>query len=125
MASRDTRLSKGFPLRESSQLGKYSDASEIIYVMRQDVTENGNQEVLYYIARDLSFYNEKIMELQEEPWIEPPTENLLDSVGENVDGMMHHDTYTTWWKLAVDSDEAAYTLFMLVVWNLLIIRKVR
>ncbi len=135
----DTRLSKGFPLRDFQRLGKYSDASESIYVMRQDITNDGipitratqigpvvdlseRQNVsrsVYYIARDMSFVNRAVMVSLDEPWIEKTTKNLLDSVGNNVEEMQHHDTVTTWWELAVDSDSAAYTLFMLVVAELL------
>ncbi len=115
----DTRLSKGFPLRDFQRLGKYSDASESIYVMRQDITKDGKSLTVYYIARDMSFVNKAVMASLDEPWIEKTTEKLLDSVGNNVEEMQRHDTVTTWWELAVDSDSAAYTLFMLVVAELL------
>lgn len=115
----DTRLSKGFLLRDSSKLGKYSDASEYIYALRQDVIEDGEQKVYYSIARAISYFNKTVMEEQGEAWIEDNVAVLLDAVGNYSDGMMHHDTHTDWWELAVDSDEAAFTLFMLVVSALL------
>lgn len=113
----DTRLSKGFPLRGFSKLGKYSDASESIYVLRQD--RIGEKATVYYIALDKSFVSKAVMAAQNEPWIQPNVKRLLDSVGTNVDEMQRHDTHTTWWELAVDSDEAAFTLFILVVSALL------
>ncbi len=119
MPSKDTRLSRDFPLRKFGRLGKYSDASESIYVVRQDLTVNGKWETVYYIARDMSFTSKAVMAGLDEPWIETTTEKLLDAVGDNVEEMQHHDTVTTWWELAADSDSAAYTLFMLVVAELL------
>lgn len=111
----DTRLSKKFPLREFHKLGKYSDASESIYLVRQDTDAWST----YFICKEMHWVSKAVMAAQNEPWIQENVKVLLDSVGTNVDQMQRHDTHTTWWELAVDSDSAAYTLFMLVVSALL------